>query len=85
MAKRSSRQDKIIRNYYENREAIALQRLQELVTDLYLSEGAKRARCWKNIVTHLQKLDVPQQQIDHLVKQDKPELVAGFVKKLLNK
>src|SRR5262245_9572903 len=28
-------QQKIIKNYYENREAISLQRLSELVTELY--------------------------------------------------
>ena len=30
---------KIIKNYYENRDAISLQRLSELVTELYLAEG----------------------------------------------
>jgi hypothetical protein len=44
MAKRSSHQDKIIRNYYQNRDAIALQRAQELVTELYLASGKKRVR-----------------------------------------
>ena len=33
MAKRTKFQEKVIRNYYQNREAIAVQRLQELVTE----------------------------------------------------
>ena len=32
MAKRTKFQEKVIRNYYQNREAIAVQRLQELIS-----------------------------------------------------
>lgn len=85
MAKRSKYQQKIIKNYYENREAISLQRVQELVTELYLSEGKKRQQHWKSIAGHLEKLGIKQQQIDHLVEQDNPELVANLVKQLMDK
>jgi hypothetical protein len=85
MAKRSKYQDKVIRNYYQNREAIALQRLQELITELYLSEGKKRDRHWKSVATHLAALGVPQEQIDHLVGSDKPELVANHIKSISQK
>lgn len=82
MTERSKHQQKIIKNYYDNREAIALQRVQELVTELYLSEGKKREKHWKSLATHLEKLDVPQSQIDHLIAQDNPELVANLLQKL---
>ena len=36
-------------------------------------------------VGHLQKLKVDQKTIDHLVAEDKPELVAALVKKLIDK
>ena len=42
VAERSKYQQKIIKNYYDNREAISLQRLSELVTELYLAEGKAR-------------------------------------------
>ena len=83
MAKRSNYQQKAIRNYYNNREAIALQRLQELVTELYLTEGKKRERHWKNVASHLLAVGVKQQQVDHLVAQDNPELVAKYIKDLM--
>ena len=35
----SKYQQKVIKNYYDNREAISVQRLGELVTELYLAEG----------------------------------------------
>jgi acetylornithine deacetylase/succinyl-diaminopimelate desuccinylase-like protein len=85
MEKRTRFQEKAIRNYYQNREAIAVQRLQELITELYLSEGKKRERHWKNVATHLQALGVKADQIERLVKQDKPEVVAKLVKTLEEK
>lgn len=82
MAERSNYQKNIIKNYYENRESISLQRVQELVTELYLTEGKKRKRHWESLVKHLQKLEVKQATIDHLVTQDDPQLVATLVQKL---
>ena len=64
-------------------EAIAVQRVQELVSELYLSEGKARQRHWKHLATHLSALGVKQDQIDHLTEQDKPELVANLLKQLM--
>ncbi len=85
MAERSKYQQKIIKNYYDNREAISLQRLSELVTELYLAEGKKRAKQWEYIVTALEKLKVPAKRIEHLRAQDNPALVAKLVEELLAK
>ncbi len=85
MAKRTKHQDKIIRNYYENRDAIAMQRLGELVSELYLAEGKARERQWKNVVLVLEKLKIPPVRIEHLVKQDNPSLVAKLVEELMAK
>lgn len=84
MTERTKYQQNIIRNYYENRETISLQRAQELVTELYLSEGKKRAKHWKTLEGHLQKLEVKQQTIDHLIAQDDPQLAAQLITKLGN-
>jgi hypothetical protein len=85
VAERSKYQQKIIKNYYDNREAISLQRLSELVTELYLAEGKARQRQWKAIVSALEKLKIPAARIEHLVKQDNPSLVAKLVEELLAK
>lgn len=85
MAERSKYQQKIIKNYYNNVEAISLQRLSELVTELYLAEGKARQKHWKNIAGALEKLKIPAARIEHLVKQDNPSLVAKLVEELLAK
>lgn len=75
-------QQKIIKRYYNNQDTIQRQRLAEMVTELYLSEGKKRQKVWSSIATAMQKLGVPQSRIDHLLKQDNPALVAEVVKEL---
>lgn len=85
MADYSKFQQKVIKRYYDNRDDIALQRVQELVTELFLSEGKKRTKHWDSVALHLGKLGVKPDVVDHLRKQDKPELVASLVKKLIEK
>ena len=86
MAKEHSKyQQKIIKNYYNNRGAISLQRLGELVTDLYLAEGKSRAAKWKQAASAMEKLGVKADQIEHIVQQDNPALVAKMVEDLLGK
>ncbi len=78
----SASQQKIIKRYYNNIDTIQLQKLAETVTDLYLAEGKKVERLWKTAVTAMQKLEVPQQRIDILVKSQNLEQLAKLVKEL---
>ncbi len=78
-------QQKIIKRYYDNQDTIQRQRLAELVSELYLSEGKKRQRVWQSAAAAMAKLGVPQSRIDHLLKQGDPALVANLVKELEGK
>jgi len=75
-------QQKIIKRYYRNEDALHRQRLAELVTELFLAEGKKRQRAWATAASAMQKLGVPQSRIDHLLKKDNPALLAELVKEL---
>jgi hypothetical protein len=79
----SRHQQRIIKNYYRNRDAIGLQKAQEAVTELYLSEGKKRAAIWRRLAGHLEKIGLPADQIQHLVESDDPEQVANALKKFV--
>ncbi len=83
MAKRTPHQQRIIRNYYQNQGTIMVQRLGELVTDLYLAEGKARARLWDRAAQALGNLKVPPDRIDHVVRSDNPSLLANLVNELL--
>ncbi len=75
-------QQKIIKRYYANQDTAQLQRLAELVSELYLAEGKKKQRTWASVAQLMQKLGVPQSRVDHLVRQANPALVAQVVKEL---
>jgi hypothetical protein len=85
MADYTPHQQKIIKRYYDNQDAIMRQRLAELVGELYLSTGKKRQRTWASIENALQKLGVLQTRIDHLKRQDNPALLAEVVKEFEEK
>ena len=78
----SKTQQGIIKRYYDNIDGISLQKLGELVTELYLAEGKKREKLWKTAVSAMQKLGVPQTRIDLIVAKNSPEAVAALVKEL---
>jgi hypothetical protein len=81
--KRSSYQNRVIKNYYRNRDAIMLQRLGEMVTDLYLAEGNRRTQLWKRVAGALENLKVSASRIDHVVSSDNPTLLANLLQELM--
>lgn len=78
-------QQKIIKRYYDNQDTVKHQRLAELVSELYLAEGKKKAKAWADAAAAMVTLGIPQARIDHLVKQANPALVAEVVKELESK
>jgi hypothetical protein len=85
MADFSPYQQKIIKRYYNNFDAIQTQRLAELVTELYLSEGKKRDRLWKQVGDSLTKLKFPESRINHLLEKRDPALLPGILNELQGK
>jgi hypothetical protein len=78
-------QQKVIKNFYDNRENIALQRAQEILTDLYLTEGKKREKLWNSLFDNLKKLGVGPETITHLQQKNDPKQVANVIQELLGK
>ena len=76
---RTPYQDKIIKNYYQNRDSLMWQKLSELATELYLAEGKKRTQLWKRVEAALKNLKIPQERIEHVLASDSPALVASLV------
>lgn len=85
MPKRSAYQDRVIRRYYENQDEIMLQRLGELVTDLYLAEGKAKVRLWERAGAAMKNLKVPADRIEHILKSDNPTLLANLLQELMKK
>jgi hypothetical protein len=85
MPEYSKYQQKVIQRYYDNQDAILLQKLGEHVTELFLAEAKARVRRWKLIVAVLEKLKIPASRIEHLQKTDNPALLAKLLEELLAK
>lgn len=79
---RSRYQEGIIRRGYEHRESIALQRLGEIVSDLYLAEGGQANRLWANAKAALDKVAADDPQAAKILKQRKVEDLAKFLNTL---
>jgi len=65
---RSSYQQKVISRYYDNLDTIMLGRLQELVTELYLtSSAAKKEQLWQRVHKAMAKLKIKPAIIEHIM------------------
>ncbi len=82
MADYSKYQKKVIKSFYDNRESGDEQRLAELVTNLYLSEGKKLEKLWTQARETMLRLKVPQKRVDHLLTVKDAALIAEVVKEI---
>ena len=82
MREYSKHQKKVISRYYDNREQIDNQRLSELATELYLTEGKKRVKLWERAEELMLRFKVPESRVQHVVASDNPALLAEVVNDL---
>jgi hypothetical protein len=68
----------VIQRYYEHADTIALQKLSEIVSDLYLAEGAAVTRLWNSARTALAKLTPADDP--HVAKVLSVRSVSGLAK-----
>ncbi len=83
---RSKYQKDVISRYYENLDSLMLQKLQQLVTDLYLAETqAKQKQLWQRTHKAMIKLKIQPQIIEHIMQKQNVEILAknlqGWLKK----
>lgn len=80
MADHSEYQKKIIKRFYDNRDQVDEQKLAELVANLYLAEGKKKARLWESAREIMTRLKVPPTRIEHIMQTADPAILAEVVK-----
>ncbi len=73
----SQYQKTVISGYYNNLDTIMLQKLGELVTELYLADTrAKQNRLWQRTNKAMVKLKVPPAIIDHIMEKKDVQILA---------
>ena len=74
---RSKSETQAISRYYDHLNTIMLQKLGELVTELYLADtAAKKDRLWQRAHKAMVKLKVRPAIIDHIMTQRNVEILA---------
>lgn len=67
----------VISGYYNNLDTILLQKLGELVTELYLAETpARKNRLWQRAQKAMLKLKIPPAIIAHIMGKKDVEILA---------
>ena len=78
----SAHQQRIIRSYYRNLDQIRAQRLQELVTEIWLAEtDKKRDRLWARAADLLSKGDAAPAEVRTILENRDAEALAHLVGK----
>ncbi len=80
MKRRGGYRDKIIRNYYENREDLMIQSLSEVVSELYLASNDRaRAGLWRRAETAMRNLKVAEPEIARIIQNHDLGALAKLV------
>jgi len=73
----SEHQQRIISKYYNQLDTLMLQKLQELVGELYLADTeAKRKRLWQRVEKAMHNLQIPADITEHIMAQKDVEALA---------
>ena len=81
----SEHQKGVISGYYSNLDTILLQKLGELVTEIYLAETpARRDRLWQRAHKAMLKLKVQPAIVRHIMEKQDVEILAKNLKDWLN-
>ena len=79
----SNYQRKIVNRYYENLDTITLQKLGEIVTDLYLADSPKKIdQLWARAEKALAKADPQGKRAPRIIETRDIKALAGFVGEL---
>ena len=77
----SKHQQKVIKRYYDNLDTIKLQKLQELVTDLYLAKDTpKEEKLWERAGKAMLQLKIKPKIIEHIMVKRNVEVLAENLK-----
>lgn len=85
-SERSEHQKKLISNYYKNLDTIMLQRLGELVTELYLAKtNGQKKILWQRVQKAMANLKIAPPTIKHIMEKKDVEILAKNLNDWLRK
>jgi hypothetical protein len=80
----SQYQQSVISGYYKNLDTIMLQKLSEMVTELYLADTkAKHDRLWDRVYKAMVKLKIRPATIQHIMEKKDVQILANNLQEWL--
>jgi hypothetical protein len=80
----SSFQQGVIKRYYDNLPQATLDKLGELVTELYLAKIEKRReQLWQRVAKAMAVIKVPKKVAEHILSKRDPVILAANLKEWL--
>ena len=79
----SAHQQRIIKNYYKNKDNIQTQKLGEIIAEIYLADtDKKKAALWKRVEKTLAHLEVHPKTIKFVVESQDLETLSEIASEL---
>lgn len=86
MAHFSAHQKKLIENYYDRRHVIMLNKLGDIVTELFLADSdPKRDRLWKRASQAMEQLDISEAERRQVLKTRRAEDLARRLREWIDR
>lgn len=81
MSDYSPHQRRIIDRYYDQRDEIMLNKLSEIVSELYIAATDSKAKqLWSRAEKAMKQLKVPPSTLGHILEVRQPELLAKHLR-----
>jgi hypothetical protein len=78
----SRHQQGIVKRYYEHRDTLMIQRLGEMVSELYLSDGKKAEKLWVSAAAAMEKSGADRARVKQIVEARNVAGLAALVNEL---
>ena len=79
-------QQELIKRYYANLPQSSLDKIAELVTELYLANSEKRRnQLWQRVAKAMKVIDVPDSIAEHILSKRDPAILAANLEDWLKK
>ncbi len=75
----SAYQQKVIQRFYEHRDTADMDRLQDLVSRIYLAAPGKTKKLWESVVETLTRLGVPASIVENAGERKDPAALAALL------
>jgi hypothetical protein len=82
----SDYQKDVISSYYKNLDTIMLQKLAEIVSELYIADSqVKTDKLWQRVRKAMVKLNIPEAIIDHIMENKDINILAKNIQEWQSK